>query len=546
MFLIVIIIIALAVLGNSVPLILGFLKTPPGQVFLGTVHHPFDYFAYVSQFAQGRESTVWTQNLYTHESARSVLVGSVNVLFGKLWSLIHVSPIVAYQLSIILFTIVFLSLTYLFIKELSRGTKGHRWQSIVTIILFITASPFPVPAYTGNAWHITFVDPWFSFGNPFARLGFVPHHLILRISILSIFLLTILLPGLSSSGKRALAAIALATSSLLAANIDPVQWLLTATTLVIVAAISALFGVRLKHRKPPPEKPTSTFFAPAIITALAGLPMVLYLRTVFSRLPYSQLSGWELTQQVRISPFSYLLANGPVAILALAGIWWYGRRLNHAKLLLLVFTVLGLSLFFSPLPQMAGLSNVRFTSPFNMLLFAGACAELIHAVSARWSARRSLAAGLIVGALVIVSVPATVSYVQKYDATVEINSVYHYLPPGVIQFFEQTKSISSFGDSFLVLWPYNVPFPGITGRRSYFGHPLLTIDNQQKEWESYEFFGGKMDSKRMQAFLLYHKIDYVIAYTNAMPLQELPILTKALESPILTLYRVQKSTRRVK
>jgi len=518
-----IIIIALAVIGNSIPLILGFLKTPPGQVFLGTIHHPFDYFAYVSQFAQGQEGALQMQNLYTHEFTRSDLVGSVNALLGKFWSLAHIPPIPAYQLSVILFTIVFLSLAYLFIKELFGTDKNSCWKSVVAFILFITASPLPIPERSGSIWHITFVDHWFNFGNPFARLGFVPHHLILKSSILSIFLLAILLPRLSSSGKRIAAVIAIAASSLIAANIDPVQWLLAAAALLVVTMISA---------------GASALFVPPIIVILAGLPMVVYLRTLFSRLPYSQLSQWEVTQQVHITVFSYLLANGPVVFLALIGLWWFCRRLNPARQLLLVFNLLGLGMFFSPLPERLGLSNVRFTSPFNMLLFAGVASGFIHVISARFRAKH-LVTGILVGTLVLLSVPTTVSCIQKYEADTDVKSAYHYLPPSVIQFFEQTRSISSSGDTFFVLWPYNVPFPGVTGRRSYFGHPLLTIDNQQKELEAYEFFGGKMDTGRMQTFLLYHRITYVVAYSHTLPEQDLPILTKVLESPILTLYRVQ-------
>ena len=103
---------------NSLPFIAGVLATPSGSVFLGTVHWPGDYFYYLSQFAQGRNNWFTSYDLYTNDFPQKTFVGWVNVFLGHIFSLMGVDHLAAYQLSIVIFTIAFLFVSYLLIREI--------------------------------------------------------------------------------------------------------------------------------------------------------------------------------------------------------------------------------------------------------------------------------------------------------------------------------------------------------------------------------------------------------------------------------------------
>src|SRR5512145_3344795 len=98
MYFLVFAVIILGTIENIWPIIAGFAATPKGYIFLGTVHHPGDYFYYLSQFTQGVSGLLQTQNLYTSERIPLTFVGWFNVLVGHLFSVIGFSSISTYHI----------------------------------------------------------------------------------------------------------------------------------------------------------------------------------------------------------------------------------------------------------------------------------------------------------------------------------------------------------------------------------------------------------------------------------------------------------------
>src|SRR3989338_10194393 len=89
---------------NELQFILNLLRTPEGKIYLGTVHSAPDYFYYLSQMAQGRFNPIFSTLNYTSEKMPYILVGWERVLSGFVFLHLGINVILAYQLSLIIFS----------------------------------------------------------------------------------------------------------------------------------------------------------------------------------------------------------------------------------------------------------------------------------------------------------------------------------------------------------------------------------------------------------------------------------------------------------
>ncbi|MBI5452827.1 hypothetical protein HY945_05170, partial [Candidatus Gottesmanbacteria bacterium] len=386
--------IILFVFLNSLTYILGALATPAGSVFLGTVHWTGDYFSYLSQFAQGATNWFFSYDLYTSDFPHPTLVGWVNVFLGRIFHLIGINHLMAYQLSIVIFAAAFLGVSYLLIREIfppssrhpeprsisgrgilerfldsppSGGSLGMTVRSdgnvikrVMAFVLFVTSNALPKIIWEGGKWSLSYYDFWFNNGLPFNRLGGVPHHLIARTAISLSLLLAIW--WWKKKDWRIL--LTFPIIGFVLASVEPVHWGLVVVVLLLTTIFyffvfpftkyllhkfqiqSTKSQINSKFKAPNPKQILKVLnfenynfkfiwnlefwiwdFIPSIFLFIAGLPMAIYLKNIVSHPPYSQLAVWEATQQLHINFLDFILGNGPVAILALAG--FFLTRVSH-------------------------------------------------------------------------------------------------------------------------------------------------------------------------------------------------------------------------
>lgn len=460
-------IILLATLENSAPLLIDILKTPPGSVFLGTVHHPADYFYYLSQFAQGSYRWLTTVNLYTNEPVPPSFVGWSNVLLGRLFALIGIPHLWAYHLSVIIFTAVFFLVAY----RLSLAILGKKWPATLTLFLFAIFHAFPIV----RDGALSYADYWNNVAVPTVRLGGVPHQLIIGIvSLLSVLFFI---------RKRALG---LALCGFVLASLQPVLWLL-----VGLAAVA-----------------TRSWKNIAVFLTAGAIP-ALYLWRLFATQPFLQLKLWEAGQQNHLTLWQFMLATGPIFLLTVFFIPRFLSKNEVSKLLIFCFALLSVALFLSPLPSALGFTHVRFMSALTIL-----CLSIIAADGLSALGKPGIAIALGLFFLLLPNHVKTITINTKVDT----NNAYYYLPKGDYDLLRRAADISTPEDTFYVIWPFNVVFPGISGRRSFNGHPLLTINAAQKETQA-----------------IPSDVSYVISY----PITPTPsLLTPILNGGSLIIYKV--------
>lgn len=512
---------------NSSNFLIGLLTSRKGEFFLGTVHWPADYFYYLAQFAQGKYSWLAGYNLYTSDYFKKTYIYAVNVFLGHIYHLLGINQIWAYQISVALFTILFLALSYILIKEIFPLSRTKR---LLAFFLFNISNAFPRIAFGSGKWEFYYYDYWFNNGLPFNRLVGVPHQMIGK----SMLVLVLLLAIWWMKGKRSIwVLIGLALSSILLASVEPVHWGL------VVLVLCVVFTAYLFYQSPARMRLFSERFSlalPGLIFFLSGLPVALYLKNLLSHLPFSQLVDWEIAQYRYISVSTFLLSTGPVIIWAGLGLWSFFKKINFAKILLGIFSVICLILFFSPVSASVKVVNVRFLPVVFFLFLSVLSSEAIYNLSQKTGKYAKITLFISVVITFLVVLPGWMVQLPK-RLTMDKANAYYFVPNTVIDAFQKAEKVAISSDTFLVTWPFNVSFPAITGSRTYEGHHLFTIDPATKDKMLFDFFDGKMSEDQLRRFLKDNGITYVVAYPwNTVVKSNL--FGKVYENDYLGVYRV--------
>lgn len=516
--------IGLSALLNQVPLAIGILRTPPGFVFLGAVHHTNDYFYYLFQFASGQTHWLTSFDPVTTEYRNPQFIGWPNVLLGKLTSLMGIEHIPAYHLSVFVLSLLFLFLSYLLIRRVFADTH----KRILCLFLFLFANAFPLVNLTPNGIHISYIDFWFNLGDPLTRLGAVPHQLLLNGAIVAV-----LLSFLRWAEQRKPEALfILISGSVLLVSTNPVQW-------VFVGCILGIYALRILSQTHLAQRyrQLSVLLIPLLGYLLSGIPLAIYLRNMFLSLPYSQLSAWESsTNQMRENTSTFLWAYGLVGLFALLSLPILFKKRPGAYYLLTVYGIGSFAISYSPVPGLFHIGFIRFVSTTSVLFLSVAAVEFLHWFGNRLQ-RSSMVFLLSMGLVAFLFIPAFISQVKERTRYFEPNNAYIYLPQVVVDGYAKAKRSSVEDDAFLVIWPYNVTFAGLTGRRQFNGHPLLTVSAQHKDDLAQHFFDGSMTPTDMKTLLLAARITYVIAYPWTFQGNAYPFLVKYQDIGTLTMYK---------
>lgn len=219
------------------------------------------------------------------------------------------------------------------------------------------------------------------------------------------------------------------------------------------------------------------------------------------------------------------------------------------RLLVFILPLLTIGLFFSPIPKLVSIVNVRFLPAVTTLFLAILATEGISFLvsfltrvlsqslrSARQFSGTSPRLFLIFITLFIM-LPAYYVQIQNRIKTEPANAFF-YITQNAYESYKEAEKISGQNDTFLVIWPFNWSFPGITGRRVYEGHTLLTSDYNNKELMTRSFFFGDMSTTDMEKMLRVNRIDYVMTYPWMQKINELPNLIKVYDNGTLGVYRV--------
>lgn len=527
-------IVVLGTVNNIFPIYLGYKVTPPGQVYLGTIHHPDDYFYYLSQFTQGRDSWFLGRDLYTSDFPHKTIVGWVNVVMGRIGYSLGLTGIQTYHTSVIVLTTGFLISIYFLFRQSINKYKHKAIVSALALLLFVTSNSFSFPQRQNGQLVWNQIDYWFNFGTPGQRLGGVPHHLLMHIimALLLLLLINYVQKGIRG-GKLVLFTALTGMLSFTLASIQPLHW-------VTIGFISAVVFVHQLwiHRKRIRFNIILFSIWPSFVIAASGVLPAYMLKQLFSSPPYSQLPAWEFVNSVMATPMIFLLGLGPVAFIAISSLLLLRKRLFEVEsFVLFSYTVMSICLFFSPISSLVKLQNVRFLSSLTVAGIAFAAAYGLVVMADRLGRKGVVLSGVLIIVTILLTVPSHHARLVAAQKT-GVGNAYIYVDRLVIEAMEEARRISTSDDIFAVMWPYHLSFPAITGRTIYYGHPLLTVNSEEKGKLNYHFFSNIVSVSEQEEFLRSSNISYVIAEPWAMQLIKVSNITLVYKNNALWIAKV--------
>jgi hypothetical protein len=551
---------------NSLQFWVGIHNTPTNLVYLGTIHNPGDYFYYLSQFKQGEERIFSGYDLLTGEFKDITFVGWVNILLGRLFSLIGINAIFAYQISVLFFTSTVLFFSWMLLRKffqnsfhiimpsMNNSRMSHLFSNtnIVTFIflLFCISNALPVfPTKENSQWlYSTF---WFNSGVPFIRLGGVPHHLLTSTVILATILLfhSIIVKKNSDTSRdiqifnkpirlhkffqsSIFEILLFILFALILSSLNPVQWLL----LILIVGLSWILhiivtsGVFYSYRVHEPftmvhsiktyirSKAFLLPFEGFFLFFLFGIPVIYYYSKLFSAEPYINLKQWEATHQLYITLQDVFGGFGLIPSVGILLLPLLLIRPTFLKFVTLLFPVISLLLFFSKIPFMFDLHNVRFLPPITILFLCISASHgiliIMNKLSIFLKGKQSILYilfSIFYLLLIFPSIPSWITQIKEYGEKPLPYDNSFYIHKDMVSFFSEMKNVAGTDKTFLVAWPYNLTFSALSGRRVFHAHDLLTINYPEKDLFAYNLFENKIPPEEATIQLKTYGIDYIIA-----------------------------------
>jgi hypothetical protein len=216
------------------------------------------------------------------------------------------------------------------------------------------------------------------------------------------------------------------------------------------------------------------------------------------------------------------------------------RHISSENLAIFLFTALSLLIFFSPIPSLLGIVNVRVLSAPLILGYSYFAVLFLRTLFKKITKRESLGIILTGCAVFLIVIFSLLSLYAQEKKRLEFDpkNLVFFVNKETLDIYSRAQLVSNPQDIFLVYWPFNSSFPALTGRRVYDGHPLLTINEEEKARQLFNFFDGKMSPVEAHHFLKANGITKVIGYGGNMYLRENPDLSVEYDNTYLTLYKV--------
>lgn len=514
-----------------------FEHTPPGNTYLGTIHYSPDYFNYLSWIKQGDTHILSSTLLYTEEDIPDTFVRWFFVLIGRIGSLFGFNPIVAYHAAVVAFSLSFMISGFILIREIIQA----KLKQIFAYFFFVYSTAWPVITMAGGTLHFDYHWFWYNTGNFFSRFGPTPHHLLSNtLFCLSSYFFVVFLRKKSTNLANLWIFLFLsAFLGLLLASLVPTFWLLAAAA---IGFTTLVYPMRLVIRGQGVKSYAKSVIASIPFFAayfVGGFIAASYLKEVYSVSPYSYVTAWEKWQQLHMDVPTFIYASGPVVILFFFGSIALIGKAGAGIFYVISLLAAGLLLYFSNMPFLMGLMNVRFW-PSGMYVFMAILA--VNGIEVLGRLFRGMKPIFISFAFLIYCFLTFTSIAGQLRGLLTISNGYGivYMPNDVMDVYAFAEQNTSMKARFLVQYPYNESFPALTGRKAVWGDPIshLTLDAATKTAIATKFFDGSYGTGEALEVLRLHRVTHVLVFSSNHAIDKYPFLHLVMESANVKLFEV--------
>jgi len=510
-----------------------FLVTPSGRIYSGVHFYSDDYATYLSLIKQGQDGRFTYQNRFTSEPHQGVFLHLDYLLLGKIGNLVNLNPIYTFHFSRIFYTLLYLALLILFLRQIAP-------PGLIKIVLLICLFSVSLPAFKSDpANWLTIFLPLYPEPNPLTRFASQPHFLLAACFALLTFNLHLNTP--QTKFKKILILIFYLPLSALTAIADPAQTIITLSTVFLFLTGRSLYCIFTKAKIP--------YFNWILLflSLITIAPCFLYLRSIRNLEPWKTIAVYDYLQTFPNTFSEFFLSFGPAIILAFIGLLYLFK--NHSSkpqvyLPLFWFFTVFVFIFYLSVPL--GVNRLRFfhTPIFISVGFYASYGLLALArIFAHFTRFFSIKYFTFILTLLFLTISLPVTIALYYHRFFEYQKdTYIYPPLTRITAFNFLEKNTLRDDPVLCLYEACNQIPYFAGNTVYLGNVTETLNEKGKSALTREIFTGKYSTAELKKILKDIKVKYLfVGYQElsfGFDIKKYPFLIAAYRNPEVTIYQV--------
>lgn len=454
----------------SIPFIWAYAAAVPNRHFVGVLVNPIDGMTYLSKIAQGFEGS-WLLHLnYTPEPHRGVFLYTFYLALGHLGRILGTDPVLIFHVVRLIGGMFMFITLYRLVSDwtdsvpqrritwaLSIIGAGFGWLALafgqVTPDVLILPEAFPIQATYANA-HF----PW----------------AIAAAAALAHLLFTRALVDPSPWPDTTAPTLALLTSTLLLVSISPF------VLVPIGVGYIVLCGWLWVEEKKFPQQEVMW----GSLVVLFALPLALY--TYWAISPENPIFHAWMQQNSTPSPpiWHYLVAYGPILILALIGLYAYRHHLHAEDGFLIGWIVSSALLLYAPISLQRRFA-LGLIIPLSILAGRGLWRVLAAGV------RPNLRLAVVLAAFTLFLPTTVLAIVLPLAGTRDTEQgFFFYVSQNEAQALKWLETRSG-TDPVVLASPELSVFVPVYGSRVVYGHPFETINATDRANDVKRFFQGQ-------------------------------------------------------
>lgn len=489
---IVLVCIFLTVMVNLSTFIYRSFDTPSGQVFVGTQFYSDDYAVYVSDIRQGQDGRWTVIDKYTAEPHQPSLIHEEYLLWGKLTSLLGISPILAYHFGRGVFGLLFLCLIYLLLLKLFPQHE-QSYLRIASFLLICFAGGFLTKI---NGIHQLRLG-WLTELDPTQRFGAVPHYLLGFIGLLGVLTNFFSIIG----GRRDLDTFFhLALFGFLGVFCLPSSFFLLVSIMGTFWLLAGFWHLLKKDKDA--LKVFKSSLPPIAVCIFLSFPVLVYYFYILRIPPWSHILVKEAENQGAFSFKEYLLALGPVSFLCLTGLLAFKKK---PKIIAILFSWITVSLIWSfLLASLFRLNPTRFLQtpvyiPMAILTVLG-ITNLV---------KKPVWQSAVIGLILLLGLPASLASLKIQYQMYAGHSGLIYPEDYLVEGYNFLEKNTDKNETVLAFYMAANIIPFMSGNTVYMGHLQETVNYPEKFNLAKSFFYGQMTEVQARDFLEKGRVKYV-------------------------------------
>jgi hypothetical protein len=532
------VILAMAI-ANVWQVIYYWWHNPSGTIYIGIAHYYQDYLYYLSQVTQGAMGSWMVRNIMTSEPIPATPLWWTNILLGKISWMTGIPVWKTYDYAIIVTSLISLILTYYGAKILYPKNAALRIGTFLAATL--TTDFYTVMRNPDGSISINPYVYFYNYTGSLNRLGGVVHLMLQNIFSLGVILAAaeIFQVIFNDSGdSKKLIRLTIITG-ILAFGLTYINPMYIAVDAIAIAVTAVLFLIIKPHR-------LKSIGRLLLVGIIIGVPLLIPTSVMLQTftIPFYQYfraweaSVWSVNQTIFFSSALF------VAILFPVGIIPFIRRFDPLRVLGLIWALLPVYLYFSPIPLRLGLPYFRLHQPPSYLIFGAVIAEALYvpgAVLGLLNKKITIPLFcLLLTVFIALQLPMIrMEILQRMENTALPNWINH-VDQDTYNGLLFLKKLPGNG---IAMGLNNIEFliPVVSGKTVYAAHLSLTLGYGNKIADVARFITAKMSENEAHDFLitkniryiLWRKVDGIYGFTNY------PFLKLIYENPGIEIYTLK-------